>query len=396
MTGASCSVGRSCSPPGSRTSCAPTSAGPSASSCSGSSIVSACSSVSLRAHTQPTPTQRSPTIRSAPESGLEQGKAVKWQGLRAEVVMDVYIRRHRSDRERRALHASASHSGLDEDRDGHDRRRADHRSAAHAAPSSAWGNGLCDDRADLDRPDRRRTTVVAEDRGVSCWRLSDPDHRHGRPARVRAQHPVAGRGLERRDGTRREGALAPPRDRALPPPPALPVLREGYLNAEYAAVCAAALGLLLTCGRLTRELNYLLRQARGQAESAETLLLAGDIAARMTERSEPAPSDARTSPLAPGESLSPAEIASARDALARLIEGEGLAMVVQPIVDVRTGLVHAYEALARFGPQLPTSSPLHWFSLAEELGQRDALERSCLAAALELFARRPHGTSLSV
>jgi len=177
---------------------------------------------------------------------------------------------------------------------------------------------------------------------------------------------------------------------------ALPVLREGYLNAEYAAVCAAALGLLLTCGRLTRELNYLLRQARGQAESAETLLLAGDIAARMTERSEPAPSDARTSPLAPGESLSPAEIASARDALARLIEGEGLAMVVQPIVDVRTGLVHAYEALARFGPQLPTSSPLHWFSLAEELGQRDALERSCLAAALELFARRPHGTSLSV
>jgi len=177
---------------------------------------------------------------------------------------------------------------------------------------------------------------------------------------------------------------------------ALPVIRMGHVSGEYVALCAAALGLLLTCGRLTRELNYLLRQARRQAESAETLLLAGDIAARMTDRSERVSGEAGQPSSQADELLSADELASARDALSRLIEGEGLSMVVQPIVDVRTGSVHAYEALARFGIQRSDSSPLHWFSLAEQLGQRAALERSCLAAALDLFARRPPDTCLSV
>jgi EAL domain-containing protein (putative c-di-GMP-specific phosphodiesterase class I) len=179
---------------------------------------------------------------------------------------------------------------------------------------------------------------------------------------------------------------------------AMPVLRMEQLEGQYIALCAAALGLLLTCGRLTRELNHLLMQARQQAESAQTLLLAGDIAARMSDHSEravsvpaaPAPSD--------DEPLSSEELASAGDALARLIAGEGLTMVVQPISDVRGGAVsaHAYEALARFGQPREGMSPLHWFSLAQELGQRAALERACLRGALELLASRPHGTSLSV
>ncbi len=179
---------------------------------------------------------------------------------------------------------------------------------------------------------------------------------------------------------------------------ALPVIRTGQLSGQYAAVCAAALGLLLTCGRLTRELNYMLRQARRQAESAETLLLAGDIAARMTDRKERAGSAVPAVPRQPDETLSADEIASARDALARVIAGEGLTMVVQPICDVRNGLVtaHAYEALARFGQPRLDGSPLHWFSLAQELGERAALERACLRKALELLARRPPGTSLSV
>ena len=71
-------------------------------------------------------------------------------------------------------------------------------------------------------------------------------------------------------------------------------------------------------------------------------------------------------------------------------------MVVQPIVDMRNGSIHAYEALARFGRQREGGSPLHWFSLAQELGLRPALERACLRSALELFAERPLGTSLSV
>ncbi|MCW3017854.1 MAG: diguanylate cyclase, partial [Solirubrobacterales bacterium] len=178
----------------------------------------------------------------------------------------------------------------------------------------------------------------------------------------------------------------------------MPVLRMEQLEGQYVAVCAAALGLLLTCGRLTRELNHLLLQARRQAESAETLLLAGDIAARMADHSERAVSVPVTPVPADDEPLSAAELASARDALAGLIEGEGLTMVVQPIADVRSGSasVHAYEALARFGQPREGMSPLHWFSLAQELGQRPALERACLRGALELLASRPPGTSLSV
>ncbi len=183
---------------------------------------------------------------------------------------------------------------------------------------------------------------------------------------------------------------------------ALPVLREQRFTGEYAAVCAAALGLLLTCGRLTRELNNMLRQARHQAERAETLLLAGDIAARMSDRRERDAGAARMMPAQAGETLSDKEtlsdeeLASAREALASLIAGDGLAMAVQPIVDVGHGTVHAYEALARFGQPRRDGSPLHWFSLAQELGQRAELERACLRAALALLAERPPGTSLSV
>ncbi len=176
----------------------------------------------------------------------------------------------------------------------------------------------------------------------------------------------------------------------------LPVLRMQSLSGQYAALCVAALGLLLTCGRLTRELNSMLRQARREAENAETLLLAGDIAARMTDRSERVASATRAVPMLPDETLSAEELANARDALAGLIAGEGLAMAVQPIVDIRSGTVHAYEALARFGRPRHDNSPLHWFSLAQELGQRAELERACVRAALELLGERPAGTSLSV
>jgi len=180
---------------------------------------------------------------------------------------------------------------------------------------------------------------------------------------------------------------------------ALPVVRTEHIGADYAAMCIAALALLLTCGRLTRELNHMLRQARREADSAETLLLAGDIAARMSDRNERASSaagDSRSSPPRAEHTLSAHELASARNALQRLIAGDGLTIVVQPIVDVRSGTVHAYEALARFGQPRIDGSPLHWFSLAEQLGLRAALERACLRGALELFAHRPAGTSLSV
>jgi EAL domain-containing protein (putative c-di-GMP-specific phosphodiesterase class I) len=173
---------------------------------------------------------------------------------------------------------------------------------------------------------------------------------------------------------------------------ALPAIRQGHLAPDHAALCAAAIGLLLTSGRLTRELNHLLQQARSDADSAETLLLAGDIASRVVSR---ASGGART-PAPEEEALDGNERRQAREALAQLVAGQGLAMVVQPIVEMRTGAVHAYEALARLGQSGNDNSPLPWFSLAEKLGERDALERACLHAALDLYGRRPRGTRLSV
>jgi len=175
---------------------------------------------------------------------------------------------------------------------------------------------------------------------------------------------------------------------------ALPVARGGHLSAEYAGFCVATIALLLTSGRLTHELNLLLRQARLQAESAETLLLAGDIAARMAERDERGPGGEHAAAAGDGRDAVASALAEA--AVSQLIAGEGLSMVVQPIVDVRSGAVHAYEALARFDRPNMDGSPLHWFSLAERMGRRPELERACLRLALELFPRRPAGTSLSV
>jgi EAL domain-containing protein (putative c-di-GMP-specific phosphodiesterase class I) len=177
---------------------------------------------------------------------------------------------------------------------------------------------------------------------------------------------------------------------------ALPIARAGHLSGEYASMCVATIGLLLTAGRLTSELNVLLRQARLQADNAETLLFAGDLAARMAER------DARTAELDAQSTRSHAngfengDMALAEGALAQLLHGDGLAMVVQPMVDIRSGVVHAYEALARFSQPRMSGNPLQWFALAEQLGQRSELERACLRLALDLFARRPTGVSLSV
>ncbi len=177
---------------------------------------------------------------------------------------------------------------------------------------------------------------------------------------------------------------------------ALPVLRYGAISIEYAALLVSSTGLLLTSGRLTSELNVLLKQARLEADSAETLLLAGDIAARVAERGERAAGGEPDAPSSHDSGRAGAHGASERSALGRVLAGEGLSMVVQPIVDIRTETVHAYEALARFAEPLKDGSPLHWFALAEELGERSALERACLGKALDLFARRPPGTRLSV
>jgi diguanylate cyclase (GGDEF)-like protein len=128
----------------------------------------------------------------------------------------------------------------------------------------------------------------------------------------------------------------------------------------------------------------------GDGRDADSLLRAGDIALRVAKRS-----GRRQLALYAGESLSDRGPDGALGALRRLIEGDGLAIAVQPIVDLATGEIHAFEALARFQTR-GTSSPLHWFALADEFNLRDELELACMSAALELLARRPAGTRLSV
>jgi EAL domain-containing protein (putative c-di-GMP-specific phosphodiesterase class I) len=177
---------------------------------------------------------------------------------------------------------------------------------------------------------------------------------------------------------------------------AMPVARDASIDLEYAALVAAVIGLQLTAGRLTVELNRLLGEARRDAENAETLLLAGDIASRVAQREGTDAPVFRPASPGPAAPASEAEIARTRAALGRLISGEGIRTVVQPIVDLRDGRVHAYEALSRFGRRQTDRSPLHWFGVAEELGERPALERACLAAALGLFDQRPAGTRLAV
>jgi diguanylate cyclase (GGDEF)-like protein len=125
-------------------------------------------------------------------------------------------------------------------------------------------------------------------------------------------------------------------------------------------------------------------------QDADTLLRAGDIALRVAKRS-----GRRQLSLYAGESLSDRGPDGAYGALRRLIAGEGLAIAVQPIVDLASGEIHAFEALARFQTR-GAASPLHWFALADEFDLRDELELACLSAALRLLGSQPHGTRLSV
>jgi len=123
---------------------------------------------------------------------------------------------------------------------------------------------------------------------------------------------------------------------------------------------------------------------------ADTLLRASDVALRVAKQT----GKDQFSVYA-GDSLSDWGPGGARSALANLIAGEGLSIHVQPIVDVRSGLPRAYEALARFRSNAGIG-PLHWFALADEVGMRDELELACLREALKLLDQRPQSTLLSV
>ncbi|MBN1527463.1 MAG: bifunctional diguanylate cyclase/phosphodiesterase [Thermoleophilaceae bacterium] len=122
---------------------------------------------------------------------------------------------------------------------------------------------------------------------------------------------------------------------------------------------------------------------------AEALLAAADVALRVAKRST-----AGTVGVYDGMPISEGAD-GARPALERLSRGEDVWMAAQPIVDVRDGKVHAFEALARFSTR-GAEGPLHWFALADEFGLRADLELACLRAAVGLAPALPRDARLSV
>jgi len=77
------------------------------------------------------------------------------------------------------------------------------------------------------------------------------------------------------------------------------------------------------------------------------------------------------------------------------LHGEGISIVVQPIVDLARGTVAGYEALSRFtGP--PSAPPDQWFAVANALGLSGALEARAIEKALARRDELPPNTFLTV
>lgn len=71
-------------------------------------------------------------------------------------------------------------------------------------------------------------------------------------------------------------------------------------------------------------------------------------------------------------------------------------IVAQPILGLASGRVVAYEALSRFGAELPSYSPDVWFSMAHECDLGAMFEARAVNLAIRAGAERPTGTLLSV
>lgn len=83
------------------------------------------------------------------------------------------------------------------------------------------------------------------------------------------------------------------------------------------------------------------------------------------------------------------------DRLGSVVAGEGLSMVYQPIVDLRSERPMGYEALARFAGERPCG-PDVWFREAAEVGLGVELELAAIRAALADFSGLASGAYLAL
>jgi EAL domain-containing protein (putative c-di-GMP-specific phosphodiesterase class I) len=84
-----------------------------------------------------------------------------------------------------------------------------------------------------------------------------------------------------------------------------------------------------------------------------------------------------------------------RDGLRRVLSGESLNIVFQPIVELAGGRVVAVEALSRFTAE-PPRSPAAWFADAAALGLGVELELLAIRSALAQIDNLPAGVRLSL
>jgi EAL domain-containing protein (putative c-di-GMP-specific phosphodiesterase class I) len=88
-----------------------------------------------------------------------------------------------------------------------------------------------------------------------------------------------------------------------------------------------------------------------------------------------------------------AALESVRRRTTGAISGQGRTLVLQPIVDVLTGVADGVEALARFDSPQP---PDQWFAQAEPVGLRLPLELAAARTALAALDRPGHAGYLSL
>ena len=81
--------------------------------------------------------------------------------------------------------------------------------------------------------------------------------------------------------------------------------------------------------------------------------------------------------------------------LQRVVQGKGLTVLFQPILDLRTDDLVGVEALARFGIT-PELSPDHWFAEAGRIGLEVDLDMAAMRTAMEGMDTLPPAAFLSV
>ena len=86
---------------------------------------------------------------------------------------------------------------------------------------------------------------------------------------------------------------------------------------------------------------------------------------------------------------------AARDRIEKALTGDGLTIVLQPIVSLSTGAVVEVEALARFAAS-PPHGPDHWFAEAASVGLGRPLELYAIERALSLLPDLPEPLCMAV